>query len=61
MFGKKKETVILPENAKCSRCRKKIRKGEKFSYIGGKLYCRKCTEAKKDWDILEMMMILDDD
>lgn len=61
LFGKKKQEIRLPDNARCSKCRRKLKKGMEFAYIDGKLYCQKCARAKRDWDLLEMMMILDDD
>ncbi len=62
MLGKKeKQKVILAKGAKCSRCGRKIKENAKFAYIDGKLLCEKCARAKRDWDLLEMMMILDDD
>ena len=61
MFGKKKQKIILPKGAKGDRCGRRIRENAKFAYIDGKVYCQRCAEAKRDWDLLEMMMILDDD
>lgn len=64
LFGNKKKQdvkLILPDHAKCSRCGRKIRKGMKFDYIDGKLYCEKCSRAKRDWDLLELFALLDDD
>ncbi len=62
LFGKRKEDrIILPKGAKCCRCGRKIKEGQRFMYIDCKLYCEKCGNAKKDWDLLELMMILDDD
>ena len=53
--------LILPDHAKCSRCGRKIKRGSKFDYIDGKLYCEKCSRAKRDWDLLELFALLDDD
>ena len=53
MFGnykKNKVKVILPDNARCDKCGRRIRKGDKFLYMDDKLYCRRCGEAKRDWD-----------
>ena len=63
MLGKKKkEKIILPKGAKCSRCGRKIKENAAdFMYVDGKLYCKKCAEAKRDWNLLFLMEVLDDD
>ena len=58
---KEKQKIILPKGAKCSRCGRKIRENTAFAYLDGELLCERCAGAKRDWDLLEMMMILDDD
>ncbi len=58
--SKEKQKIILPANAKCSRCGRKIRPGTDFAYIEKKLYCGKCAKAKKEWDFLLLMSLLDD-
>ena len=61
-FKKKQQPVstILPENAKCCRCGRKIKKQDEFVYIEGKKYCEKCYRAKRDWDFLAFHALLDD-
>ena len=62
MLGKrKKEKIILPKGAKCSRCGRKIKENTDFMYVEGKLYCQRCAEAKRDWNLLFLMEVLDDD
>ena len=60
-FKKKQQPtrIIVPENAKCCRCGKKI-KGQEFAYIEGKIYCAKCYQAKREWDFLEFHALIDD-
>ena len=41
MFGnhkKNKVKVILPDNARCDKCGRRIRKGDTFLYMDDKLY-----------------------
>ena len=58
--GTKKDPVILKEGARCDRCGKRIRRGQPFVYIKGKLYCERCAEAKRDWDFLAFHALIDD-
>ena len=63
IFGRKKKEpvkIILPKGAKCCRCGKKIKEGQEFMYMDGKLYCPSCGKAKRDWDFLEMMALFED-
>ena len=55
MFGikKKKPQITLSDDARCEKCGRRIRRGDKFFYIDDKLYCRRCGEAKRDWDAFE--------
>ena len=61
IFNNRKQTeVILPEKAKCVKCGRRIRKGQKYCVIDRKLYCEKCAKAKRDWEFLTMMAMIDD-
>ena len=57
---KKPQKVILPKDAKCDRCGKKLKESESFLYLDGTLYCEKCGRAKRDWEFLELMAMLED-
>ena len=59
-FPKENIIVTLPKNAQCYRCGKRIKERDQFTVIDGKLYCRKCSEAKRDWDFLALHALLDD-
>ena len=45
---------------KCARCGRRIRRYEKYAVIDGKPYCEKCAQAKKDWDFLEFLAMIED-
>ena len=61
IFNHRKQTeVILPEKAKCAKCGRRIRKGQKYCVIDRKPYCEKCAKAKKDREFLTMMAMIDD-
>ena len=48
------------QEKKCRRCGRRIRKYEKYAVIDGKPYCEKCTQAKKDWEFLEFLAMIED-
>ena len=60
LFAKENISVTLPKNAQCCRCGKCIKERDQFTVIDRKLYCRKCSEAKRDWDFLALYALLDD-
>ena len=56
----RKTRITLPENARCSKCRKRVKNTEKYEVIAGKLYCHKCAQKKRDWQFIEFMALIDD-
>ena len=58
LFGNDKKQK--KKEVKCCRCGKKIRKYEKYAVIEREVYCERCAEAKKDWDFLEFLAIMED-
>lgn len=60
-FGKKKTGVHLDEDARCCRCRKRIRRGEKYYVLHGELYCEKCGRRKKTDDEIAFAIMMEDD
>ncbi len=57
---KREQKISLTKDARCDACGKKIRPEEKFLYTDGKLYCERCARAKKDWEFLELMAMIED-
>ena len=58
--NKTEESVILKEGAKCCRCGRTLKQHDSFTVLDRKLYCRKCAQAKRDWDFLEWHALIDD-
>ncbi len=58
-FVYQNKTKQAPEK-KCGRCGKRIRRYEKYAVIDGKPYCEKCAQAKKDWEFLEFLAMIED-
>lgn len=55
----KKNKVILSAGSRCSKCGRKIHRGENFSYMDGKLLCEKCTRRKKELDFFRLLAMID--
>ena len=58
--SKPEPKVTLAKDARCDACGRKIRPDEKYLYADGELYCERCARAKKDWEFLEFMAIIED-
>jgi hypothetical protein len=55
-----KEKNVPKRNVKCAKCRKVIRKGQKYCIIDRKTYCEKCAKNEKEWRFLEFMDLMED-
>ena len=62
LSGKKTKRleVMLTKEGKCCRCGRRIRPKDAFEMIDGKLYCPKCAHAKRDWDFLSFLAMVED-
>ena len=58
--AKRESKIILPKDARCDACGKKIRSDEKILYADGKLYCERCARAKEDRECLEFTAMIED-
>ena len=61
LFSKKESEIKLPEDARCSKCRKRIKKHENYMVLDGKIYCEKCARRKRDADMITFALMMDDD
>jgi len=49
------------ENARCSKCHKRITRQKDLNVIKGDIYCTSCLKRKMDKEALFMAVMLDDD
>lgn len=61
LFKKKNTAVQISSDARCSQCRRRIRKGERYCVLDGRLYCEKCGRKKREWEAIEFALIMEDD